>query len=306
MNGAQIVRQEISQYGRAGQDVLVRQAFMQFQLAFMKDGCLRAMKGAPLAAFVAVGLHEVEIYLGQADPFTLSDIMMETGYSKPVAVSALDYLVENRFIEELPGRGRNREKQYRVASYMWFGSGKTPSHKSRANAPAAKSKENELVERDEKNLDARDRSVVVKNESSAQDSEIQQQQPLPAPCPSRYSAGDLDRIKSALWALGIWENAWIELLGLSWMSVAYAEDWIEHKRREGQRLTGAFYRKEMRAGHRSPYPSPPAEEYQPMRRSDFTDAEWDRLHPLNRKLIEMESESDEHTQRGFDDDSNQS
>lgn len=99
-----------------------------------------------------------------------------------------------------------------------------------------------------------------------------------------FDQSELDRITDAFIELGIWENAWDELLALPQMSVDYAENWVEHKRREGTKLTGAFYRAEMRAGRVSPYVAK-ANDDRPLRKEDFHPAVWERLSPANREAI---------------------
>lgn len=144
MSDANVIRQTRVGYGKQGQDVLSDEAFMQFQISFMKDGALHALKGAPLSAFIAVGLHEAEVLLGIAEPFTLQDLIDVTDYSRPVMVRALDYLVDTRFVEELPERGARKEKQYRIAAYMWFGTGRRGTSRAKTPSPKTKSKDSLL------------------------------------------------------------------------------------------------------------------------------------------------------------------
>ncbi len=93
MGGAHVVSKQRSIYGRRGHEVSVEEAFMQFDVSFMRDGSLAQLKGARLSAFIAAGLHEAEILLGDADPFTLRDFIAKTRWSKPSMVYALYYLV---------------------------------------------------------------------------------------------------------------------------------------------------------------------------------------------------------------------
>lgn len=171
MSDANVIRQTRVGYGKQGQDVLSDEAFMQFQISFMKDGALKALKGAPLSAFIAVGLHEAEVMLGIAEPFTLQDIMDVTNYSKPVAVRALDYLVDARFVEELPERGTRKEKQYRIAAYMWFGTGRSKAI-SRAKSPGLKSKDSLPVPRKSKKFTDFPHDDDVINNSESEDKNI--------------------------------------------------------------------------------------------------------------------------------------
>lgn len=171
MSDASVVRQTRVGYSKQGQDVLSDEAFMQFQISFMKDGALRALRGAPLSAFVAVGLHEAEVLLGIAEPFTLQDIMDVANYSKPVMVRALDYLVDTRFVEELPGRGARNEKQYRIAAYMWFGAGR-PRVTSRAKSPDPESKDSLLSPRKSKKFTDSPHDDDIINNSKLEDKNI--------------------------------------------------------------------------------------------------------------------------------------
>lgn len=127
MSGAQIVREQRIGFGEHGQDVLTEEVYMKLLVSFLRDGSLRKLKGAPLSAWTAVGLHEAEIELGIDDlPFGVREIMEFTGWSRPMVVSALDFLVSQRYIAELPGRSHRGEKQYRIGGYMWFGEGVSP------------------------------------------------------------------------------------------------------------------------------------------------------------------------------------
>ncbi len=120
VSGAGIVHERQLKYGSAGQ-VRTEEAYMKFLESFLTDGSLRRLKGAPLSAFIAVGLHEVQVILHGVSPFMLSDIEQATGYSRPTLSRALDRLVADHFLCELPRSGKNGEKQYRVDGYLWFG-----------------------------------------------------------------------------------------------------------------------------------------------------------------------------------------
>ena len=61
MAGASVVRQQRIGFGERGQESKSDEAFMQFSVAFMRDGLLRQLKGAPLSAFTAAGLHEADL-----------------------------------------------------------------------------------------------------------------------------------------------------------------------------------------------------------------------------------------------------
>ena len=153
MSGANVIRQSKVGFDEFGQNIVSDEVYMQFLVSFMRDGSLRKLKGAPLAAFIAIGLHEAEILHGKSSPFTLFNIMAVTGYSKPIMIAALDYLVNERFATELNERGANREKQYRISAYMWFGASRKPKIKGKESLPLRSKKffphdDDDLVQED--------------------------------------------------------------------------------------------------------------------------------------------------------------
>ena len=106
------------------------------------------------------------------------------------------------------------------------------------------------------------------------------------PAPEKFTLDERVRLEAAFDELGIGRNAWDELCALEWMSVEYAEAWVAHKRAEGRKLGGGFYRMEMREGRESPYPA--QTESEPpyvLKREDFTPGQWDRLLPTNRESV---------------------
>ena len=109
-------------FDKFGQSVSRAQAHMKFSPSFVDDGCVGDLKGPPLSCYIIIGLHEVKILLGQAQPLSLIEIQRLSKYSRPSVTEALDFLVERNYITELAERGDKNEKQYRVRNYMWFGS----------------------------------------------------------------------------------------------------------------------------------------------------------------------------------------
>lgn len=244
------------------------------------EDVLPRLKGARLHVFIKVLCREAKVMLGVSAPLSLSSIQ-GIGYSRHTVIDALDFLVAERFLDELPGRAGTGEKLYRVCNYGWYGRERRGASAKTAPAPPGPSVDREgesaetaLVQKKFPVVDALDRSSI---EESIQ----KQQQQTFENC--TFSDEEREQILDAFWNLGIGQNGHAELLELEHMSVDYALAWVEHKRVTRGRLGGGFYRMEMRAGHVSPVRAEIKERWS--RRSDFSDAQWARMKPANRDMI---------------------
>src|SRR5574341_330449 len=119
MTGIEIVRQRRVGFGAQGQSVASDEVYVKILVSFRE--MLPLLKGVRLHVFICVALHEAEVMLHATPPLSLSSIQGLINYSRNVIIDALDFLTERHFLEELPERGPNGEKQYRVAAYAWFG-----------------------------------------------------------------------------------------------------------------------------------------------------------------------------------------
>lgn len=137
MSDLQIVYTRNIGFGQHGQDVLSADVFIKVLVSFQER--LMQLKNARLSVFMAVATQEPKIILTHAAPLSLRKMEKIVPYSRPSIIDALDYLVEYRFLVELPDRGPEGEKQYRVCQYAWFGtkSGEPAFHPdSEADIPA--------------------------------------------------------------------------------------------------------------------------------------------------------------------------
>ncbi|MGB8644067.1 MAG: DnaA N-terminal domain-containing protein [Anaerolineae bacterium] len=153
MSGFQIVRQKVSGYGPTGLEAQSDEVYIKILASF--EEVLPQLKNARLHVFMCIALHEAKVILGKEAPLSLSSIQKKIGYSRNPVIDALDYLVEQNFIDELPGRGQDNEKQYRVRSYAWFGKSLAPapaSNSSDPTDPAAASNRSPLAPRPASNL----------------------------------------------------------------------------------------------------------------------------------------------------------
>jgi len=118
MTDIRIVKSREIAYDANGARVFTDETHIKLLTSF-KRGALRTLKGAPLAVFLCVALHEAEDNPGVGHKV----IEAETGYSHPAVGDAIHFLLneDHRFIDEC-GKERDGTKRYRPAAYAWFGS----------------------------------------------------------------------------------------------------------------------------------------------------------------------------------------
>lgn len=123
MSDLEIHQNHVRGFGINGQVSESSESFIKLRTSF-RNGYLRALKGAPLSVFICVALHEAD-----SDGCSLSEIMEETGYTKPSVIDAIRYLSDSahRFIEEA-GLESDGTKRYRVTAFAWYG--KKPQNKN--------------------------------------------------------------------------------------------------------------------------------------------------------------------------------
>ncbi|MCL4394138.1 MAG: hypothetical protein M1482_04915 [Chloroflexi bacterium] len=246
--------------------------FIKLAISFQRR--LRAFKGAPLSAFLALATNEPEVSLGRSRGLSVYDIAAMTDYSVRATISALGFLNEQNYASEIGRRGIRGLKRYRVSAYAWFGGARAPAPPDGLGL-AAEPANGEPVE----NCRALQKNAPVVVGTTDLSSGVLSQQQTEArrilqTCGINEPAlGELAEIVQPKLAR-TWHE-WLEqapssfsdpvgyMITLLSRDIAAKPPGRARARRHGAAYDGAVS----------------------LRRSDFTAAQWRRLAPVNRRAI---------------------
>jgi len=161
MSDLEIHQNHVRGFGITGQVSESSESFIKLRTSF-RNGYLRALKGAPLSVFICVALHEAD-----SDGCSLSEIMEETGYTKPSVIDAIRYLSDSahRFIEEA-GLESDGTKRYRVTAFAWYGKKPQPSNNS-SGKKILPPREKIFLPHDDDVLDSKPSEKIVHHDMAA-------------------------------------------------------------------------------------------------------------------------------------------
>jgi hypothetical protein len=145
MASIHLVREQSLGFDENGQSVSTDEFYIKLRASLIH--LMPNLSGVREHFFFLLCLHEPEIFLRTADPFTISDLVKIGPYSERAVRYAAPWLLQHNLIVKA-GTKANGEVMYRPSGYAWFGQDhqgmqklQTPSPSGRpqpAAAPTAK------------------------------------------------------------------------------------------------------------------------------------------------------------------------
>ena len=292
----EIVHKETHGYTESGVASRSTESYIKLSTEFRR-GPLAFFSGAQLKVFLCVAFHEADDEPGAS----LSTIMRESGLSKPTAIAAARFLLDDDhpFIK-IVGTELDGTRLFRVCKLAWCGKDPARGGGKKSLPLAAKHlPRSPVVVGTDSSAKAEPASTTANLQSPitinplgdigkglpiAPDSSLDAR---PALIHGR-TREERNRIRDALWDLGIeTEEAYAKILGdapdlfrgrprdYSHVTPEYVEDWVAHYHRVGQRagLGPGYYRTQIREQRQSPYRMTAAA------RAEYraaNDAEWEK------------------------------
>lgn len=261
-----IIREQEIGYNEHGQATRSDTTYVKLSVSLL--GLLARLKGARLSVFLCLALNEAEISLGHSTGLSLENIVPDSGFSERQVLRAAQFLTANNFATELEVRGSHNEKLYRASAYAWFGDHKAApaSNSGKKQAPAS-SRGDKMSDR------ASNVRGVTRSSSSS------------TPVQSRFELDlttDYSEAASILSGCGILTRD-LDLHGMTDRDASAIAEYVTANP-DGKRSPAGWVYTLLRA---NPRWRPPERqmEFVALRRSDFNDAQWRRLLPVNRQKI---------------------
>lgn len=119
MSDLQIVREQKIGFDAQGHRVSSDETYVKIAVTFRQ--VMRELRGARLSAFIILALNEAEISLGRSQGLSIYQIESQIIYNARTVLRSMQYLCKQNFAVALLGRSEKGETLYRVADYAWFG-----------------------------------------------------------------------------------------------------------------------------------------------------------------------------------------